>query len=140
MNSPHSIARRWSATLLILAAWFMASNHCALGLMQGARACGTHTACCSGKGESPAQPHDKGPIKECCKAIHATLPSSSTETVTQPVLDFVPATAALCDVLFVPRENAGVFYLETGPPREARTFAELVLKRSLRSHAPPTGN
>ena len=130
---------RWSATLLLLAAWFVASNHCALGLMQGPRASLEHASCCSGKGQTPAQPSDKTPVKECCKSLQATLPAFAKDFTPQPSLDFAPVSLTSgVPSLFAPVENASVSELENGPPTEARSFAELVLHRSLRSLAPPT--
>ena len=139
MNSQRISVSRWSATLLLLAAWFVASSHCALGLMQGPRGAGEHAGCCSGKGQSPAQPSDKAPLKECCKTLQATPPNSAKDFTAQPSLDFAPVGLMHCvTLLFAPGEDVGVDWFKTGPPREARSFAELVLQRSLHSLAPPT--
>ena len=121
---------RWLATMVLVVVWFAASNHCALGLMQGARVAKQHAGCCSQ--ETPA----KTPVQECCKAIHGLLPAVEKSVAQRAPLDFVPAWLALFDALFSAPEMSTELR-NTGPPREARSFAELVLSRSLRSHAPP---
>ena len=132
MNLPRSTAIRWVATLLLLAAWFVASNHCALGLMQGARVAKEHAGCCS------HEKQEKTPVKECCKALQAILPTAEKTAAFHPTPDFAPEWLALFEKMFsVPVGKTGADWFETGPPREARSFAELVLQRSLRSHAPP---
>ena len=116
--------------MVLVVVWFAASNHCALGLMQGARMAKQHAGCCSQK--TPG----KAPVQECCKAIHGLLPAVEKSVAQNASRDFVPMWLALLDAMFsAPGERAEV--REAGPPREARSFAELVLQGSLRSHAPP---
>ena len=132
MNLPRSTAIRWVATLLLLAAWFVASNHCALGLMQGARVAKEHAGCCS------HEKQDKAPVNECCKALQGLLPTAEKYAALHPALEFAPEWLALFEKMFsAPVGKTGGEQWKTGPPREARSFAELVLPRSLRSHAPP---
>ena len=130
MKPRHTNIARWLATMVLMVVWFAASNHCALGLMQGARMAKQHAGCCSQK--TPGQ----APMQECCKAIHGLLPTVEKSVAQQAPRDFVPVWLALLDAM-VSAPVAGAEVRETGPPREARSFAELVLSRSLRAHAPP---
>jgi hypothetical protein len=119
----------------MLLSWLVLSNHCALGdLAKDSR---THAGCC---GNKAAEDEGKSPghqTRECCKTLHALaqpLPAKFSK----------PAAVAL---LFVAAWNLAeqrcqgelsrrAEFLETGPPR-ARSFAEMVLQRSLPVHAPP---
>ena len=97
-----------------------------------------HAKCCSGK---PAPAKNKQPPsggRECCKSIHAVpLPDAKGLAKFDASL-FVIHAFSLHTVLG--SEAAALDALATlhdhGPPR-ADSFAELVLNRSLLSHAPP---
>ena len=132
MNPQRSIAIRRLATLLLVAVWFVASNHCALGLMQGARMAKDHAGCCShGKPE-------KKPVNECCKALLGMLPATAKVAALHAAPEFAPEWPAFVEKTgWMPAGKIGGECFETGPPRESRSFAELVLQRSLRAHAPP---
>jgi hypothetical protein len=73
-------------------------------------------------------------MQECCQAIPG-LPADMVkvhvgfETTLLAVLDFT-----VVEVLVETEATASSF--DGGPPR-AQSFSELVLQRSLRSHAPP---
>ena len=133
----HSFSRAVIAVLMLFA-WFIATNHCALGLMQkSAVANGAHASCCNGK-PSPAKDEPvPGGVRECCKAIHAIPLADGTVLVKDEAFSVVDALAfpaaadhrkSVQELLVAPHEH--------GPPR-AVSFAELVLHRSLRAHAPP---
>jgi len=123
--------------LMTLTGWFVLSNHCALGLLSpSAPAKIAHACCHNSTAEKPApapSPGKTGP--ECCKAIHALVPDASKTGELKPsllavLLPMLPAA----DILVT--GSTAVVAFDTGPP-EARSFSELVLHRSLRSHAPP---
>lgn len=130
-----SIARVLLVAALVVA-WFTATNHCALGLMQQSRqATKEHSRCC-GNNPAPAKQAPHEGMRECCKSIHAT-------STTPAAFEFgIPVAAAdmnatieavaqrLCPAVFLD----GVW--DHGPPR-ALSFAESVLQRSLLGHAPP---
>lgn len=124
--------------VLTLAAWLVLSNHCALAALwtdspakQPAPTCGCNPA----PERSPEQPK---PAAECCKTLQAKMPEAAKITgpplqaVLLLVLEWMPAAKVTA---------AGQSTLErwTGPPPRTATFSELVLQRSLRSHAPPIG-
>jgi len=138
MNLRRAIASRFFLTLLLLAAWVGASNHCALGMMEGASAVRLHAGCCGHQSRLPGSPAKNAPTKECCAALRSTIPTPEKALAAPLISDdgFQPAA------LWISRhsilaETSEVEPIETGPPRDARSFAELILQRSLRSHAPP---
>jgi hypothetical protein len=120
--------------------WFVATNHCALGLMKVGAKSEEHAHC-------PGHPHSdsKGnggdsnqdsPLA-CCKTIQAMpLPSNK-------IMDYAAQFVAF--ELFADADFRGLDTfapaqvgeaLDTGPPF-AVSFAESVLQHSLLSHAPP---
>ena len=134
----HSISRAVIAVLMLFG-WLIATNHCALGLMQkSAVANVAHASCCNGK-QSPAkdEPVHRG-VRECCKAIHAVPVTDGAVLVKDDAFSVVHAFAfpAAADHETASEESLAPH--GHGPPGAA-SFAELVLHRSLRSHAPPFG-
>lgn len=137
MNARRATVSCRFITLLLLAAWFVASNHCALGLMQGAMV-QEHQTCCSHQTQQPTTPAGQAPVKECCQALQGLLPATEKTVVVQPPLDLAPVWLALdAGWLSTPLEKDEHSGFETGPPGRVHSFAESVLQRSLRSHAPP---
>ena len=140
MNFPrHTPISRAVVTVLMLFGWIVATNHCALGLMkQSSVAKVEHANCCNGK-QGPAKDDPvPGGARECCKAIHA-IPVADAKVPAKDdnVISAVPAIS----ISSTAGNHAGALEslaasLEHDPPG-ADTFAELVLHRSLRSHAPP---
>jgi hypothetical protein len=136
MNSRRATVGRWLTTLLLLVAWFGASNHCALGALQGAGAVHQHAGCCCHHSRIPDAPRN-APVKECCAALHSTLPTTEKSPAPPVTLDGDSQSVDLQPAgLSIRPETSKIEPIETGPPR-AHSFAELVLQRSLRSHAPP---
>lgn len=93
-------------------------------------------ASCHGCKSEPMKPQPaSGGARECCKALRGmpadtakvdVKPDAALFTLLEFVLTAVPSAAAL--------QTATA--LDTGPPRPI-SFAELILQRSLPSHAPP---
>ena len=138
MNLRRAIVSRCIITLCLLAALVGASNHCALGMMQGASAVRLHAGCCGHQTQVPASPTKNAPAKECCAALRSTIPTPEI-ALTPPLFPdhgFQP-TALWTSRFSMVAEADEVEPIETGPPRDPRSFAELILQRSLRSHAPP---
>ena len=121
-------------------AWLVISNHCALAEMLAVKTapvskeergcCHHHSA--PAKDEKPRAPMQQ----ECCKSLTVLVPdgaklpmASLLEVIALPVEWVLVLTHAL------PEENRPA--PDTGPPPDVPGFAELVLHRSLRSHAPP---
>jgi len=116
-----------------LMGWFVLSNHCALGRMvQTAQAQKEHACCPNGQSE-PANGDQR---VQCCKSLHAVVPDGvKAASLTPP--EFVVAVLLPLVALEDHIGEAVVLASETGPPPRAASFSELVLHRSLRSHAPP---
>jgi hypothetical protein len=116
---------------LTLAAWFLLSNHCALGVTAPvpnavSDACPMHSA------PAKKKPPGKTP---CCKEVRAIVAKCVTAqtaavrliTTRQFATDIFP------ELTQVVVENHG---LDTGPPGSL-SFAESVLQESMLAHAPP---
>ena len=134
----HRPTRALLAVLMLLG-WFTATNHCALGLMQKSSAAkAEHAKCCSGKPAPAKDDQPRGETRECCKSIHAVpLPDAKVLAKYDASL-FAVHAFALPTVLGSEAAalDAQATLHDHGPPR-AESFAELVLNRSLLSHAPP---
>jgi hypothetical protein len=124
-------------TTMTLLGWFVLSNHCALGGMAPSGPTKDEHACCHNNSTpTPAHaPSDSQQGAECCKAVHALVPDGIKAGDLKPA-DFVVAILVALPVEVIRPARAETIATDTGPPR-ARSFSELVLHRSLRSHAPP---
>jgi hypothetical protein len=130
-------ALRAPIVLLAALAWLAISNHCALAALEGsAEMIAAPTCHGMPDGQAPAKQKNENDV-ECCKVLRATLTGLSKNLVAQNVSSF--ALQAYFTALFsLPAEPRPVRSLEldTGPPG-SNSFAETVLQRSLRAHAPP---
>jgi hypothetical protein len=134
------IARSGALIIVLLAtvAWFAASNHCALAAFNStADALAVH-ARCHGNAPSPAK-EPNGEQLPCCKVLRATVAQNieaddNIDKLWQPI-DYAKSV----DASSILRIASAVVSTEfdTGPPVSV-SFAELVLQRSLLSHAPPS--
>src|SRR5687767_13659765 len=128
----HSACRVAMVAVMLLS-WFVITNHCALGLMGVAPAAQTAHACCH-KNDAPAKEAPKAPF-ECCGAIKASLTDNAAAKIDGLKVAFeLAVTIVLANVETL--AGAPAFSCEHGPP-PGLSFAELVLQRSLPSHAPP---
>ena len=119
----------------MLIAWTAATNRCALTALFSA-ASAKHE-CCAEKIAREAKQQPAKRSCECCQELGALPVKSDTGLVKMPVSAVLFELAwALADVPKDAVMNAKIAPA-TGPP-EARSFAELVLQRSLRSLAPPS--
>jgi hypothetical protein len=117
--------------------WFIATNHCAFGLMkQPVETTGLHSHCCSG-GPTPAKDAPADEMQQCCKSIHATL-APEQAAVKFDSSKFELRLFILVQLLMpgTPQRDLGSFEFDHRPPQVV-SFAESVLQRSLLSHAPP---
>ena len=122
-----------AAVLLMLTAWFLLSNHCALGAIglpadsePEMNGCPMHSA-----------PAKKKPATQtpCCKDVRAVVAkgvmATALEMRSTGSQDHAP------ELLIRPwRQPIDLESLDTGPPG-CLSFAELVLQESVRAHAPP---
>lgn len=125
---------RPSLVAVLMVAWLVATNHCAMGLMRSAStAKGGHAHCHGGDSKKDQPPGD---VRECCKALHVGLPGAKVEAKWD-ASQFAVQVVALIQIFAEPTEpQPGVMVFDHGPPR-ALSFAESVLQRSLLGHAPP---
>lgn len=148
MNSPRITVSRWSATLLLLAAWFVASNHCALafefalvkgGISAASASAEPEHAHCPGHPQKGKKSDSDSSTMQCCTSLPA-LPAGFAKAHVGFDGSFFALHINVIESLLLDetQHNRDPAELDTGPPREARSFAELVLQRSLHSLAPPT--
>ena len=128
------MAARSITGFLSIAAWMVLSNHCALGVVTLPVETGVEASACR---MHPA-PAKKKPAANppCCKdlraiAVHALKNIGARAGQFDGVSDYAPAI-----FLTPPRRVIVINGLDTGPPG-CFSFAELVLQKSLPSHAPP---
>ena len=116
--------------------WFVLSNHCALGEIGSHPAAQTQHGCCHNGGASqPVKEPARGQDTECCKSLHVVMSAKEKlADVSPPSVAVVFTTWVL--IRDIQPQEVVVPFGDTGPPR-GESFSELVLHRSLRSHAPP---
>jgi hypothetical protein len=135
---------RLAVVIASLTAWFVAINHCAFATVLPSAP--TVVANDSMPGDCPMHAKEHGaPERQkqngcgdlpCCNTLQATAVANA-KLVASPVwlgllVTFsIPAIDETCAA-----EAATSQFSDIGPPGE-RTFAELVLQRSLLAHAPP---
>jgi hypothetical protein len=113
--------------------WLILTNHCALGLMRPVAKAKVEHSCCHRGSHEPAKEAPEGP-RQCCKDIKAALTMADAKShLAAAEYDF-PLILAFTVERF---ETGVIASREHGPPTTALSFAELVLQRSLLSHAPP---
>jgi len=129
-----SSAIRAGLALFALFAWFSVSNHCALGAVA--------LAVVETKSQAACPFHSKAPEKKskdvtCCKVLRATLVTMAKTFTDHDASTFSLKPYFVARIFFTERFPAHIlFEFDTGPPL-ARSFAELVLQRSILAHAPP---
>ena len=125
------VTTRTLTALVTILAWFLLSNHCALGVVApvsepAADSCPMHSAPAK-KAPAPKMP--------CCKDLRAVVAKYVAAAAFVPRIvgehDYV--TGVFAPPLRVAIEVRGV---DTGPPGYF-SFAESVLQESMLSHAPP---
>jgi hypothetical protein len=125
---------RVGLALAILLSWFAFSNRCALGQLLSSRQSNlVQHECCDKKIGEPHRAPAKTEPQDCCKTLDVLSASSAKVLPCGPV---VLATMLVFQFAIDPADNHPIATEGTGPP-EAASFAELVLQRSLLSHAPP---
>lgn len=135
MNTPASLLwHRLPAVLGLLLAWLVFTNHCALVLIAGESAASAMEQCCHARSDNA---DDSAPASDptCCKAVKVSLNAKLELSATTFIALPEPVAAAPAELVLTPLASAESTAARA-PPR-ASTFSELVLARSLRSHAPP---
>jgi hypothetical protein len=124
---------RGAIVVVAICSWFAISNHCAFAAL-ATKANSVQTGC-----PFHSKPKEKQSTgAQCCKILRA-IASVATES-------WVRDDANFSGVHFRSEDRAGgaedlrtvraLSFFDTGPPG-VRSFAELILQRSLLAHAPP---
>jgi hypothetical protein len=130
-----NVATRCAAVAIAIYSWIAVSNHCAFAAVateidKAQSECPFHS--------KPAKQRERSSQVQCCKILRAVVLAKSK--------DWARDDAKFCDANFPAQAGASVVYssrpvaplsLDTGPPRQAFSFAELILQQSLLAHAPP---
>jgi hypothetical protein len=119
---------------LALCSWISISNHCALGAIAtksepAQNECPFHS--------KPAESQQPAAGIQCCKILRAVVPVV-TKSWARDDAKFSSIDPRVDEFALVARSHTtpAPLFLDTGPPK-ARTFAEVILQRSLLAHAPP---
>jgi hypothetical protein len=122
---------------IAICSWIALSNHCAFAAVateidKAQTECPFHS--------KPAKQKEQSSQVQCCKILRAVVLAKTK--------DWARDDAKFCDANLPVQAGAFVAYssrtvapllLDTGPPLRAFSFAELILQRSLFTHAPPFG-
>lgn len=123
---------------ITLIGWLVLANHCALGLAtQRAELKKEHQCCHNGSSLPSQKPLDGRQGLNCCKSLHLVAPETAKLVVLKLAL-FANAPVAWIEHRNFESSAVLVATGDTGPPSRVLSFSELVLHRSLRSHAPPS--
>jgi len=125
-----------SVTVAIaICSWLAISNHCAFSAV-AAPIGETQSACPFHSKPAKQKKHSAG--VQCCKTLRAVVPTVA-KSWTRNDTDFSDVDLYFKEFALIAyaRRQPAPLFLDTGPPG-ARTFAELILQRSLLAHAPPS--
>ena len=133
----HKAIGRMTATVTVpmtIIAWFLLSNHCALGVIaSSAEARPETTGCPMHSTPAKKKPAAKLP---CCQDVRAVV-AKCVKNATPFPLQFVGVCEYSARIFGPsPRVTIEIDGLDTGPPG-CVSFAELVLQESVLAHAPP---
>ena len=126
--------------LLTIAAWMLASNHCAVGEERDHHATSAEHAVAPPSGPThcpaPSEQDDNDADLVCCSSLQAPVAQSAKDLPAFDQLSFVPITYFLLPLALLegPVPTVSTEW-DTGPPN---SFAESVIQRCLPSNAPPT--
>src|SRR5687767_8076238 len=124
---------RSTAVLAAVIAWFVVSNRCVLAVFAAPDAAAQIHRCCQ-EPPAPAERAPEGKPLLCCKVLAVTLPDGGEITVAKTPILLLPDFMVVFAETPLASEKTSR-QLDTGPPRGARPFIELVLQRSLPAHA-----
>ncbi len=129
-----------AVSLVALAAWLVASNHCALaGILPKPVAATSEHSHCGGSQEAPVEKEQGGECdgSRCCDALSAPPLALAKNLISYDAAFFLATDYLGSDFgSSGTHHDAPICELDTGPPVIV-SFAESVLQRSLLAHAPP---
>jgi len=118
---------------IVICSWIAISNHCAFGAL--ATKSGSAQAACPFHSK-PAKPQPSSAGTQCCKTLRAVVPVVTKSWARDAKFSNVEHRFEEFALIAPSCRAKTRLLLDTGPPG-ARTFAELILQRSLLAHAPP---
>jgi hypothetical protein len=125
---------RYIVVAITICSWFAISNHCAFAAV-AAKTESAQTECPFHS--QPAKQKQEPSQLQCCRILRAVV-LAQTKSWTRDDSKFLDA--GFCVEKFahpaLSPNTQTLLPLDTGPP-DARSFAELILQRSLLAHAPP---
>ena len=134
--------RLFSATfsLVALAAWLLASNHCALAALMPLPQEAAASSHCHGSSEAPTPDDEERDCdgSKCCKSLSAPSLAFAKAVVSYDSSLFVAIDFPAFEQHALAFEHAPVIAeIDTGPPR-SDSVAVSILQRSFLAHAPPS--
>jgi hypothetical protein len=124
---------RGAIVVVAISSWFAISNHCAFGAL-ATKTASVQTGC-----PFHSKPKEKPSTgAQCCKILRAVA-SVPAKSWARDDTKLSGADAYCCEralTIAYSQTTLVPLSLDTGPPG-ARSFAELILQRSLLAHAPP---
>jgi hypothetical protein len=127
---------RFAVVAVAICSWFAISNHCAFAAL--ATKTDSVQAGCPFHSK-PAKQEQPSTGVQCCKILRAVAPVA-TKSWTRDDAKFSEADRYYYEharITAYSQSTLAPLFLDTGPPN-ARSFAELILQRSLLAHAPPS--
>jgi hypothetical protein len=119
-----------------ICSWFAISNHCAFAAL-ATKTDSVQSACPFHS--TPAKQEKPAAGAQCCKILRAVAPVA-TKSWTRDDAKFSEADRYYDEHALITaysQTTLAPLFLDTGPP-DTRSFAELILQRSLLAHAPPS--
>ena len=125
---------RCAVVLIAISSWFAISNHCAFAAVatktdSAQSACPFHS--------KPAKQKQEPSQLQCCKILRAVVFAQPKSWARDDAKSFdVDLRAEEVTLVALLANVQASWSLDTGPPG-VRSFAELILQRSVLAHAPP---
>jgi hypothetical protein len=118
---------------IAICSWLAISNHCAFAAL-ATRTDSTQSECPFHS--KPAKSKEPPAGMQCCKILRAVL-FATAKSWARDKASFSNVDLRIQEcILLAAQQNVASLLLDTGPPG-GRSFAELILQRSLPIHAPP---
>ena len=133
--TPNMNARaRYMVVAIAICSWFAISNHCALAAL-ATKTDSAQTVCPFHS--KPAKQKQQSPQVQCCKVLRVVV-VAKTKSGARDDSKFSDAPLRVEEFthLTLSHNAQASWSLDTGPPG-VRSFAELILQRSVLAHAPP---
>jgi hypothetical protein len=128
---------RGAIVVVAICSWFAISNHCAFAAL-ATKTDPAQTGCPFHA--KPAKQEKQSTGAQCCKILRA-IASVPTKNWARDDAKLSSANGYCAEralTIVCLQTTPAPLSLDTGPPPDAHSFAELILQRSLLAHAPPS--